>query len=240
MKIHIVAPDDGWILDRWAQRWAHHLRSTKSPQPRQDVDINFYVNYAMYGGKTSAIDACYFTHKEEGGELAQRFDQVASECDLCIVQSNYTRSEFPANRPNWVVWPGVDEQFHKEKIIGVIGKEKPNGRKRFEYLKSLDIPGVEIRIYDSVPYEQIHEVYKEIDYLLVASTREGGPMCVAEAIGMGVPIIMPEGVGWYSEVPCMAYSSDSELEYILKGLAGWITWEKSSQQLMGLFEGFMV
>lgn len=244
LEINIVAPpeSDGWVLRRWAERWAEYLPAQLSTSPKDDVDVNFYVNYYLYNGATKALDACYFTHREASGGIAEKFDQVAKECDLPISQSVYTRwaVKESSGRDSEVIWPGLDPEFHKTKILGAIGKNHASGRKRYDWIDAIDIPGIEIRRYEGIAYKDMPKVYEEIDYLLVTSDREGGPMPVAEAIGAGVPIIMPEGVGWYSEVPCLRYDGLKELGDLLKGLAGWITHEESAEQLRRLFKENMV
>lgn len=246
MKINIVAPpeSDGWILRRWAERWAEYLPAQLSTSPKDDVDVNFYVNYYLYNGATKALDACYFTHREAEGEIAAKFDWVAQSCDLRIAQSVYTRDTILGLLDNKdepeIVWPGLDPEFRKTKVLGAIGKNHASGRKRYDWIDAIDIPGIEIRRYEGIPYKDMPKVYREIDYLLVTSDREGGPMPVAEAIGAGVPIIMPVGVGWYSEVPCLRYDGLKKLRDLLKGLAGWITHEESAEQLRRLFKENMV
>lgn len=245
-KINIVAPpaSDGWILRRWAERWAKHLPADISTQAGSSHDVNFYVNYALYSSPSRALDVCYFTHREESGELASKFDWVAQACDVRIAQSTYTKEAIlglldSKDEPE-IVWPGLDAEFQRDKVVGVIGRDYPSGRKRYDWVDAIDIPGIEIRRYEDIPYEKMPGVYEEIDYLLVTSDREGGPMPVAEAIGMGVPVIMPDGVGWYSEIPCLTYGSLQELGVVLKGLSGWITWEESAERLRRVFNEIVI
>ena len=47
-------------------------------------------------------------------------------------------------------------------------------------------------------YENYPQVYDSIDYLLIPSLWEGGPMSVPEALAKGIPIISSK-VGWVSE-----------------------------------------
>ncbi len=245
LKINIVAPpkSDGWILRRWAERWAEFLPADISQSPSNKHDVNFYVNYALYNKGSRGLDVAYFTHKE-GGELGVKFDSVAVDCELCIAQCKTTQDVILNESNNTlesddipIVYPGLDIEFNKqEKIVGVIGRDYASGRKRFSWLDTIEIPGIYIKQYDNIEYKEMPRVYREIDFLLVTSDKEGGPMPVAEAIGMGVPVIMPEGVGWYSEVPCYTYKDLYELGKILKGLATWQTHEESASGLKNAFE----
>jgi hypothetical protein len=47
--------------------------------------------------------------------------------------------------------------------------------------------------------------YRSIDYLVVTSRDEGGPMVVPEAIAHGVPVIAPPDVGWCGEFDILRY-----------------------------------
>lgn len=239
--IHVVAQPDGWVLHRWADRWAKEFCSVSSSVPNVSYMVNLFINYYQYK-PTTTFDVAYFTHREARDKhLIESFDRVARECDLCIAQCEVTKATLlevtdlePDNIP--VVYPGTDEQFKRIKKVGVIGKNHPSGRKRFNWLEAIDIPGIDIRTYEDVPYKNMHKVYEEIDYLLVTAEREGGPMPVAEAIDMGVPVIMPEGVGWYGEVPCYTYKDLFELGDLLKRLSGWITWEESGMRMRRAIE----
>ena len=48
-------------------------------------------------------------------------------------------------------------------------------------------------------YEDYPEFYQNIDYLLIPSLWEGGPMSLLEAMATGLPIIAPD-VGWVPEI----------------------------------------
>lgn len=245
ITINVVAKNDGWILWRWAEQWARLFGSVPSQTPSAS-GVNLYVNYYQYK-KSKAFDVAYFTHKEASDlHLRETFDDVANGCDLCIAQCETTRRVLleesnvklsPKDVP--VVYPGVDERFRRTKRIGIIGREYSTGRKRFDIVKAIVLPGIEFATYSDVPYHKMPGVYREIDYLLVTAEREGGPMPVAEAISMGVPVIMPEGVGWYSEVPCFTYKNYTDLEELLRGISGWIDWEESATRMRSAIESHL-
>lgn len=66
--------------------------------------------------------------------------------------------------------------------------------------------------------------YQSIDYLVVTSRDEGGPMVVPEAIAHGVPVIAPD-VGWCWEYPVIRYPWGVDgLLTTLRGLATVPTW----------------
>lgn len=68
--------------------------------------------------------------------------------------------------------------------------------------------------------------YAAIDYLVVTSTEEGGPMPVLEAIARGVPVIAPN-VGWCWEFPVLRYAVGEyeALRQVLEQLTAPPSWE---------------
>jgi glycosyltransferase involved in cell wall biosynthesis len=63
------------------------------------------------------------------------------------------------------------------------------------------------------------QLYDHIDYLLIPSKWEGGPICALEAAAKGLPIISAN-VGWVQEVAGFAqiFNNDEELKKILGSL----------------------
>jgi glycosyltransferase involved in cell wall biosynthesis len=81
--------------------------------------------------------------------------------------------------------------------------------------------------------------YRSIDYLLVTSRDEGGPMVVPEALAHGVPVIAPD-VGWCWEYPVIRYPWGVEgLLATLTGLAtvpSWQEWAEAHRRLFARLE----
>jgi hypothetical protein len=74
---------------------------------------------------------------------------------------------------------------------------------------------------------QRDEFFRAIDYLVVTSTLEGGPMPVLEAIARGVPVIAPN-VGWCWEFPVLRYAVGEydSLRGVLEQLTAPPSWEQ--------------
>lgn len=106
--------------------------------------------------------------------------------------------------------PDRDEKLY----LGIISKRYPRGIKgehRLTHLfESLDpaqfgfvlvgegrwrdaqaaaAKGFAVRHYEALPYRLFGELYQQIDYLLILSDYEGGPACLPEALGSGVPVL---------------------------------------------------
>lgn len=74
----------------------------------------------------------------------------------------------------------------------------------------------------TVKYPEGYErLYEHIDYLLIPSEWEGGPICALEAAAKGLPIISAD-VGWVSEIVSYAqiFKSDEGLHKILGEIIG--------------------
>lgn len=238
LAIHITTvEEDGWILRKISDAFAAHLPSTtvsKSPDPK--ADVNFYVNYPLYEGPTKC-DIGFFTHRDRQPPESETFDRIAVEVDWCIAMCRQTADLLPPEKTS-IITVGVDPQFHKEEIIlGIVGREYASKRKRFHWIPKLnEIPGIRILVTEGrYPFEAMPEFYNSIDYLMVLSDNEGGPIPVLEALAMGKPIIAPD-VGFAWEYPCLRYSSFEELQEILQKLVyPKDRWQTASAALLSVF-----
>lgn len=220
MKITIVTePSPGWVLRRISDSLADNLpNTTVSTEPDLTSDINFYVNYALFKEKTT-LDVGWFTHREKDGPLVDVFNNAAKRVDLCIAQCKKTAALLPLEK-TYIMQAAPDEQFHKKNIIfGVVGREYPSGRKRFHWIDELrKINGIEIKFTNSqIPWDKMPDFYREIDYLLILSDNEGGPIPLLEALAMGVPVISSD-VGFAKEYTTIIYDDLEDLKKIINKL----------------------
>ncbi|MDD3926708.1 MAG: glycosyltransferase [bacterium] len=221
MRINFTTePKPYWILGRWAEEFAGRIPGATITHltPDQQADVNVFINYALYS-KGPYKSLCVFTHKERDRKLSKRFDIISRDCDWCFAQSDYTMSLLPANKSSKLKI-GIGDQFYKKEIvIGISGRPYSSKRKRFEWVKELEkIAGIRIMWTNSrLPYDELADFYKAVDYFLVTSEVEGGPMCIKEAIAMGKPVITTK-VGWYNEFPVLTYDNLYELKNIVRKL----------------------
>ena len=101
------------------------------------------------------------------------------------------------------------------------------------------IPNTEFKITNGkIPFDELPDFYSKIDYLLILSKNEGGPIPVLEAISMGKPVIAPD-VGWCWDHPVIKYNNIEELKNIIKTLSSYTNtdkpWSDSSNELMEIF-----
>ena len=188
----------------------------ESPDPR--ADINMFINYALYESIPTIVTAL-FTHRECAGPLAARFDVVALAVDWCFGMNRHTLALLPRGKSS-IMWIWPDPRYHRDKLIlGVCGRAYKSGRKRMEWVKDLRaIEGVEVRMTEGkIPAVNMPIYYDSLDYLVVISDNEGGPLTVPEALIRGCPVIAPD-VGYCWEFPVLRYETKEELLNIVKGL----------------------
>lgn len=71
--------------------------------------------------------------------------------------------------------------------------------------------GFEAKAWEHLPYHQIADIYASLDALLILSPFEGGPACLPEALGSGVPVLCtPVGM-------CVDFVKDGRNGLLLTG-----------------------
>jgi glycosyltransferase involved in cell wall biosynthesis len=234
-SVNIVAIKDGWILEKIARHLDDRLPYVVfTEKPNKKSKVTYFINYAQAtDSRVSEIEIAYFTHIEESvGALVDKWWKVAADIDIAVSQSKlYANKIIKKSRtPSIVIPPGVDlDKFKPSPVkIGVVGKTKYTGRKGEDLIKKvMDIPGIEWRFTgagwpgESQYYkeEEIPGFYAQLDYVLIASKIEGGPMCAIEALASGVPIISTD-VGWVPELPHIKfnYNDEKQLRRILTNI----------------------
>lgn len=241
MKINIVTESKpGWVLRKISENLQKNLPDSYITdfKPDCNADVNLYVNYALFDKKTKQIDIGWFTHREASHDLADKFDITSREVDYCISMCEKTSRLLPSEKTS-VILPCVDQQFIKKEIIfGCVGKNHNSGRKQFELITEISkIKGAKVLFTNQkVEWHNMPAFYRSIDYLLILSNNEGGPMPVLEAIASGKPIIAPD-VGWCWDFPVIRYTCLQDLTCKIKQL---ITpencWELSGQETYKLMK----
>ncbi|HEY64311.1 MAG TPA: glycosyltransferase [Caldilineae bacterium] len=162
---------------------------------------------------------------------AQRFFDVARNVDACVcMSSRYADALRQAGiRKVHVIVPGVDLDLYRPVVrIGVVGRTYPTGRKGEDLVKQvMDEPGIEwhftgegwpgpARYYSP---EEMPDFYNSVDYILVPSYYEGGPMSVLEALACGKEVIAPP-IGFVSDYPHIEYATGDadDLRRVLREL----------------------
>ena len=235
LSVHIKSSDPGWILERMTQALAQRLPYvTTSNRTNPSAAIQYYLNYTEHLGRVSPIELASFTHVDElMPEMKARYFQVAREVDVAVCMAERYAAELRALglREVHVIRPGVDlERFTPRLKIGVVGRTYACGRKGEALVAEvLDTPGIEWHFTGSgwplasraLTEAEMPAFYREMDYILVPSLYEGGPMCVIEALACGTRVIAPP-VGWVTDFPHVAFRTGdaADLRRVLDAAVG--------------------
>ncbi len=203
----------------------YDLRSCSS------ASIQYYLTYSTYKERVSQIELAYFTHLEEQTEAKHKFFTCASKVDHCVSQSEKYANLISAQVSGkvTVIAPGIDLALYRPKLrLGVVGRAYHTGRKGEDLVRQLmhlkDVewhftgsgwPGPALNLLPN----EMPLFYRSMDYIVVPSHYEGGPMCIPEAVACGTPVISSD-VGWAQSFPHIPFKNGdvSDLRRVIQEL----------------------
>lgn len=231
-RVYVHICDSGWIIETMACKLAEALTDVSyGLDEAPECDLVYHLPYLTRRRDSSRRAIGYFTHKENDEVRSRHFFAAARAFEVRVCQSNRIAGVLHAEgfTNTTVISPGVDlNTFAPELRVGVVGRTYDSGRKGEQLIRAvMDIPGIrwcftgagwpgDCRV---VPIAELPAFYNSVDYVLVASTNEGGPMCVLEALACGKEVIAPD-VGWVNEFPHIPYEVGNValLRAVLTGL----------------------
>ncbi len=255
MRINVVTKP-GWILERLARELRERVRGVRINAGRGEraidpvADFNYYLpakDFRKYPTAGKAIG--FYTHGDAAFDLIPRF----SVC-LAMNRTMGARLEALGAGDVQIIRPGTDAP-PRPIVFGVIGRTYNDGRKGEALVAAAVADGFRFVACGSggpraramtrgqwpcsTPYtiDTREDFYAAIDYLVVTSTAEGGPMPVIEALARGVPVIAPN-VGWAWEFPVIRYEPAGEysaLRQVLEQLTAPPSWEQWGEAHARLF-----
>lgn len=229
-----------WILRRGALEIRKQYPAVSiNGKPRA---VNYSINYAIFRN-VPGIRVGHYTHLEETGKFRARFIETVPLYNYYTVTCNKTAlilMDYGAAQDRIFKIPyGCDERMIKKPVFGVVGRTYPSGRKGEYLVERMVAEGYDVRAWGRgwpVPegklaneWDELPDFYRGLDYLVVMSLNEGGPVPVIDAIASGVPVIAPD-VGWCFEYPVIRYKRGDwgSLFSVLKRLTQPPTWAKWS------------
>src|SRR5262249_47179322 len=142
----------------------------------------------------------FFPHREDGDA---EFDAIARQLDFCVAPSaryaDYLREH--CNPNSHLIYHGIElDRFTPKLRLGFIGRRYKSGRKGEELLQAAAArPFVELRSTEGkLSDAEIPAFYQDVDFVLITSSVEGGPLCFQEGLACGKPILSTD-VGMVSE-----------------------------------------
>jgi glycosyltransferase involved in cell wall biosynthesis len=197
--------------------------ATISHEPNLLADVNFYVDVQnCYHHKTNTIDIGYFTHLDQNSVRAINTNWFSLDHIFHHGQRYYDvfKNWYPEDKMS-IVLPGeIPKGFAlKKPCLGVFQRGSFEGKgeyfmqalsenpisSNFSFLfvgsgwdaviSQFNNKGISVENITNEDYAAYSDLYNKIDYLLIPSLWEGGPMAVIEAYAKGIPIIS-SNVGW--------------------------------------------
>lgn len=219
-EIEIVPADRGWILEKIANAIAteaaksDRFRVTVTTQPSRAADLVFFLpESAWRDDLADSIRVTYFAHKEDHLGAAALFAEVARKSDYCVTSSEKYAEVLRRDgaREVFTIPLGVDTSAFVPKVrFGVVGRTYSTGRKGESLLaRVLDLPFAEfVFTGDGWPLppqyyaeQDLPGFYQSLDYLVVPSVIEGGPVPMLEALSSGCEVIAPSDIGMVESFP---------------------------------------
>ncbi|NPA60588.1 MAG: glycosyltransferase [Epsilonproteobacteria bacterium] len=219
LKVRIVTEKPGWIMHRKAEEIAKRLPNAVINEDYPEANIHYYINYGYFNKRPSkGVVVANFTHYDPM-KLNDKWESVAKEVDHCVAVANTAAADvkrFGISEDKVSVIPvGADKSFKPKMTLGLVGRVYPGGRKGEHLVQALledkdlmqNLQIVALNDSWGVPvwkFDDMSDFYRSIDYLLVPSLYEGGPVPFMEALGVGTMSIAP-AIGVIPDFPHIEY-----------------------------------
>jgi len=265
------------IAERIHDELKNLCESSISHEPDETADANFYVDVQnCFFGPTKTFDIGYFTHVHENNPqwINPTWFQLDYIMHMCTRYYDMFSNHYPKEKMQVEYQGQTDSAFTlKKPVLGVFQRGGFEGKgegvmhnlisrpcmKNYKLLfvgggwenvmRACEQAGVEAEHVTDESYENYPAHYDRIDYLLIPSLWEGGPMSVIEACAKGIPIIGSNVgvIGKDLEIDYMYEPGDiNALEGILdsimeeplkrrKKVAG-LSWKKYAETLLQVVE----
>ena len=224
-RVRVVTEKEGWIMHRKGLEIVNGLGPDygRINQDWPEADIHYYINYGFFNRRPAKGKLVLnFTHYDPES-LADKFVESAFLADHCTSVSELTSLKLfelgvPKDRVT-TIRVGADSRFTPKLMLGIPGRPYKGGRKGEDLLKGLmDDPDIMACCrfvttnpdwgLPAVSFTDHADFYRSIDYLLITSRIEGGPVSFMEALACGTLSIAPP-IGVVPEFPHVPYETGS-------------------------------
>lgn len=221
-------------------------------EPKFEADITYWLHAGMMfmlRRQSKKINLTYFYHPKKYWEYVMQNSQH------CVFQSKRYYDMFDIPNKS-LISPGIYLDIFKPNFkIGIVAINRPRKNSDFllKFFKTAKLDNftfcfcgtdweneikeyrqfVKVEYKEKIPQEEIPQFYQSIDYLLITSTMEGGPMPLLEAMACGKTVITTD-VGYVGEVRPIVYKDLSELIKIFEAIGK----NNSTQVLKYSWENF--
>ncbi|MFT7641176.1 MAG: glycosyltransferase involved in cell wall biosynthesis/predicted SAM-dependent methyltransferase [Pirellulaceae bacterium] len=263
-NIELIIADRGWILEKIAEEIQKQCYANWNvriaTEPSDWADLHYFIPYSKFPAEKLGPSICFFTHREDVEPARSNFLLQAQRSDYCVTLSGKYERLLRANGIENVrtIESGVDlEAFDIRLQIGVVGRTYHTGRKGEDLVAAcMDIENIDFLFTGSGwPAPSVHldeselpGFFNRLDYLLIPSRIEGGPVPLMEALASGCEVIAPSDIGFVEKFPHIQYENGNveslrktliELVGKRKGLRDSVqgySWEAFGKRHVELFE----
>ncbi len=193
MKVNLIYPEDRWILNKIA------TELLKSKDIEFGPGINYYINWVYWkhfnGCQKSDLDVVFFTHFDELGDK-----KILDYADYIFCMSAHGKRELmlegiPESKIKVIGGFGISVEPRKIRL-GIAGRPYSTGRKGQDILLKLHAE-LDKNIFEfvfardwKIDIGRVSDnFFADIDYLLITSNAEGGPMDSLNAYALNIPVI---------------------------------------------------
>ena len=187
IRVRIVPLKDGWILDKIGEYLINGIDyAVVDLDFNKPYDLTYFMHYSMVRPCNSKIVGAYFTHRAN-----KQFEEKAKEVNFAVCMNERYKKVIENITDNYVIYQPTDlEKFKPKLVLGFSGILN-SGRKGKDLLDMVTkLPFVDLKMTLGKGLEKnMNKFYNSLDYILITSTIEGGPMSLTEGLACGKEII---------------------------------------------------
>jgi glycosyltransferase involved in cell wall biosynthesis len=235
MKVSIRCDEakGGWIYSKFLHHLQQHSKHKLLINGKGDV--THYLPYYLATKPTSPFTV-WSSHQEPKNPLKDLFVSSALQADwaLCHAAKYVSLLQSAGVTKVSQCIPGVDLDLFRLRssprpksnklIVGWVGRAYQSSTRKNPTLldKLATLTFLDLRITGGTVKEaDLPRFYAYCDLIVSPSVIEGGPMCVTEALAVGVPVLAYAGVGVADEFQVLKVPHSDERAFVMRLVEFW-------------------
>jgi hypothetical protein len=242
MKVLLLPDRPGWAFDRWVKGVVDYNRDLNIEYAIQyvinhrpvdwsawDAVMVFFVMEKFFGNNAEKlIRGCFSARWVTGDYTRESAADMINGSRASIFDNHFILDDIKRfiRVPYTIIEEVADPKVFysiglvKEPIFTALFAGNVDfAIKRFPLVRqACDEAGISLRVANNLPLDAMNEVYNRADVLVNFSMQEGGPRTMVEAALVGVPTIIPVGVGLSDQIPCFVVKDYPDLVDTLRRL----------------------
>jgi len=186
IRVRIVPVNDGWALQKIGKYLIDGIPYATDKDDGKPYDLTYFMHFSFVKPCKSKKVGAYFTHR-----VNDSFEKKAKEVDFAVCMNERYKKFIENITDTHVIYqPTHLQRFIPKLVLGFSGILR-SGRKGNKLLDMVSkLPFVELRMtLGKIGAKAMKIWYRNLDYVLITSTIEGGPLCLTEGLASGKEII---------------------------------------------------